>query len=211
MRSATFNDMCIEKRIKYLLRVGVAPAGADLRGANFKGMCLCFMNFNGADLTDADFTHTNLKGAWFGACKLGGTCLDPANVLNGGAGEWEDAGDGYVYGYRPHKQLWLMGMPGSIGRVGPAGPDYEEGKHYEAHVFSIADTAGHPGLRVFPNSDQYGGDELRVRLKKADLHSIHIAWGHDPDQAKYVEHRCKAFDVLTAVAADACTTKIVQE
>jgi len=165
-------------------------AGANLIGMDFTEACLNDVNFTGALLVSADFTRAtlaratltgasltraNLTYAWlcyanFEGANLVGTCLDPKNAPNGGVGEWEEADDGYVYGYRTRDQMYRRG------------PDYEDGKHYEAPIFSTCpETACHPGLYVEP---VLGKGRIQVRLKRADLHSVGG------------KHRCKAFDVI---------------
>jgi len=152
--------------------IGADLAGANLTGADLAHMYLDRANFEGAILAGASFVGADLAGANFNGADLIGTCLDPRNAPNGGVGEWEDAGDGHGYGYRTR------------GQCCQHGPDYEDGKHYEAPVFSTCRaTVCHPGLYVEPKPFR---DNIKVRLKRADLHSVGG------------KHRCKAFDVIGA-------------
>ncbi len=156
LEGADLRDACLE--------------GADLSRANLYRANLSRANLSHANLSRANLYGTNLDGTNLDGACLEGTCLDPANTPNGGVGGWEDVGDGYVYGYRTRRQPYQEG------------PDYQDGRHYEAPVFSTGDTRCHPGLYVEPKP--VADDGIQVRLKRADLHSVRG------------KHRCKAFDVI---------------
>ena len=141
--------------------------GADLHGADLSVADLSVANLRGADLhradlRGADLHRADLRGADLGEADLRTTILDPKNIPNGGIGEWEDAGDGYVYGYRSQSQPHM------------GGPDYEVDKTYKAPVFSTCPyTSCHPGLYLCPTPMDVVRFRqiIRIKTRRADLHS----------------------------------------
>lgn len=149
---------------------------ADLQGAELRGAQL-----GEADLREARLMMSNLQEIRLDGANLSDTVLDPKNEPNGGWGDWEDAGEGYVFGYRTRYQRYQ------------GGPPYEDGKTYRAPVFSTCPfTSCHPGLYVCSRPwDPWDGcpseQIIRVKLRRADLH---CGGG---------EHRTREFTVIGSI------------
>jgi len=136
-------------------------AGADLTEADLTGANLIRTNLRGADLTRADLTRADLTRADLTRADLSNTILDPNNIPNGGKSEWDDAGDGFVFGYRSMSQPYMNG------------PDYQVGQTYVAPVFSACpNTECHPGLYLCPSPKNIRAPVIRVKTRRADLHSV---------------------------------------
>jgi len=126
-----------------------------LRGADLRG----------ADLRNADLRRTDLRWTKLDGADLRGTCLDPANIPNGEADEFErDADPEWVVGYRTVHSPWVR-----------SNIRYTRGI-YKAPWFSTADdTECHPGLYLCPTKDEVEAEHpkaiiIRVLTRPEAIH-----------------------------------------
>ena len=134
---------------------------ANLIHVNLTEADLRWANLREADLREADLTEANLTRANLTEANLSNTVLDPNNIPNGGKSKWDDAGDGFVFGYRTRSQPYMNG------------PDYQVGQIYVSPVFSTCpNTECHPGLYLEPSPRNILSPVIRVKTRRADLHSV---------------------------------------
>ncbi len=148
---------------------GASLDGAILDGASLVRARLVRASLDGASLVRARLDGARLDGARLDGASLDKTLLDPKNAPNGHCAEFiEDAGDGWVFGYRTRETR-------------AAGKMLADDRIYGCEVFSTGTAECHPGWYLWPTItevDDYSrnSEKIKVKARRIDIHKAGGKW-----------------------------------
>ena len=143
-------------------------SSADLSSADLRYANLSYADLRYANLRYANLSYANLSSADLSSADLRSTQIDPTNAPNQQSDSFkEDAGEGWVYGYRTRE-------------TSAAGRELVDDRIYGCEVFSTCDTECHPGWYLWPtyeSAKQWSRAEtVRVKTRRIDIHQAGAKW-----------------------------------